>query len=247
MKKRIVVLLTFVLALLFAVPVLAGGVLPAWFQGFEQNTAGWYTDDTPGPVGWCGDITRYELGSGPVDPSVGYSYAVVENGSCNAYWTNLGWVSSGPYSPFGGFSETWPQSGFVTELDIYLDPAWVAGTGFDYYVSMRILSDGSFRYFLFPVEKTGGVLLVSEQEIGAAGWYTFRVRFGEEDGQLEVTFELSRDGRVMFAQPVTTTAFTGESTSSFSVTDVGTGYVWFNAITDGLQLPIDQQMYRPGQ
>jgi hypothetical protein len=246
-KKIIIILLTIGLFTIAATPILAEGVYPAWHQGFEQGTAGWFTNDTSGPEGWCGDITRYERGSGPVMPSIGKGYAVVANGACNEYWMNNGWSESGPYAPFGGYSESWPQSGFVTKLDIYLDPSWEDGTNFTYAVSAHLLDENEFRYFLFPVAKESGALQVVEHEVSEAGWYTFRVRFREQSGHLAVDFELAQHGQVLFAQPMTATAFTGEQTSSFEISGVGTGYSWFVSLSPGLQLPIDQHMYRPGE
>jgi hypothetical protein len=249
MKKIWVILLFICLIVLAAVPVLARGVYPAWHQGFEHNTEGWITDDTAGAAGWCGDITRYERGSGPVTPSVGHGYAVVEHGACNDFYDDdpVWSRGSGPYAPFGGYSDSWPQSGFVAELDIYLDPGWAEGTGFDFYVSMQMLNEGSLRYLLFPVSRTGGKLLVAGHEVSDAGWHTFRVRFREVDGHLAVDFELAQKGRVLAAQPVLATAFTGEAISSFEVVNVGTGYAWFDLISEGLELPIDQHTYRPGR
>jgi len=250
--KKIIVILALALFTVAATPIFADGVFPAYLQGFEQDTEGWITDDTPGPTGWCGDITRLTRGSGPVAPSVGHGYAVVENGACNDFWMDpppplIAWAVSGPYSPFGGYSESWPQSGFVAELDIYLDPGWAVGTGFDYYVSMRMLNDGSFRYLRFPVSQTGGGLLVNGHEVKEAGWYTFRARFREVSGHLAVDFELAQRGQVLVAQPVAATTFTGETIASFDVSNVGTGYSWFDQISDGLQLPIDHHQYRPGK
>lgn len=251
MKRIIVILVSIGLFMISAVAVLADGVFPAWHQGFEQDTAGWITDDTPGPAGWCGDITRYERGSGPVVPSVGHGYAVVENGPCNQFYReNTIWQESGPAVPFGGYSQSWPQSGFVTELDIYLDPGWQDGTSFDYYVSFRLL-DRPFveglRYLLFPVVKESGTLMVAGNAVSKAGWYTFRLKFREVNGHLAVAFELADRGQVLFAQPVTTTAFHGSDLSSIAVSNVGTGYFWFDSISPGLQLPIDHAMYRPGK
>jgi hypothetical protein len=253
MNRKLALFLTLVLLVIAAIPVLADGVKPEWHQGFESDTSGWIDGSIAGRAGWCGIITRYDRGSGPVAPSVGSGYALVENGDCNEFWqTNPDntWIVSGPFAPFGGFSESWPQSGFVTELDIYLDPGWDEDTIFDYYVSMNLLDtpgDAGFRYFRFPVEKNGEALLVVGHEVSVADWYTFRVRFREESGQLAVDFELARDGRVVYAQPMTTTAFYGAATSSFEVSNIGTGYSWFDSISDGLQLPIDQHKYRPGK
>lgn len=253
MKKAIVVFLT--VGLFFAIaalPTLAQGVYPEWHQGFEHDTEGWIDGDIPGEAGWCGEITRYERGSGPVAPSIGRGYAVVENGACNEFWMNNPgntWIESGPFAPFGGYSESWPQSGYVTELDIYLDPGWDEGTSFDYYVSMNLLDTpgaAGFRYFRFHVEKVSGELLAAGHEVSKAGWYTFRVRFRDEGGQLAVDFELSRNSKLLFAQPMASTFFYGAATSSFEVSNIGTGYSWFDSISAGLALPIDQHIYRPG-
>jgi hypothetical protein len=246
MRKITIILLTIGLFTIATAPIFAQGVWPAWQQGFEQDTSGWYGSSTRGPLGWCGEITRYERGAGPAIPSAGAGYAVVENGDCNEYWTDNGWAASAPYAPFGGYSDSWPQSGFVTELDIYLDPNWEDGTAFTYSVSAHLLSENEFRYFLFPVAKESAGLQVSGHEVSEAGWYTFRVSFQDEGGQLAVDFELARHGQVLFAHPVAATAFTGEQTSSLAVSNVGTGYSWFVFLSEGLELPIDQHMYRPG-
>jgi hypothetical protein len=247
MKKIIILILTIGLLVIGVIPTFAQGVYPAWHQGFEKNTNGWYGSDIPGEGGWCGEITRYSRGSGPVAPSVGGGYAVVSNGPCNDHWMNNGWPVSAPYAPFGGYSESFPQSGFVSELDIYLDPSWGEGSGFNYYVSMRMLDDGSFRYLLFPVEISNGTLMVAGNEASEAGWYTFRVKFRERDGYLAVNFELAQRGRLLFSQAVTSTAFYGDDPATYEVNNVGTGYSWFDSISEGLELPIDQHKYRPGK
>lgn len=247
MKKRIGILLAAGLLLMLAIPVLAQGVWPAWQQSFERDTAGWIGSEVSGAVGWCGEITRHERGSGPVAPARGHGYATVEHGPCNDFWANNGFPDgSAPYAPFGGYSESWPQSDFVTEIDIYLDPGWTDGTTFTYANSINRLGDIGFRYFLVPVEKAGGTLSVNGHEVDSAGWYTFRFSFTDEDGHVAVVFELADRGRVLFADPITTTALTGEPTSSLSTSEFGTGYFWFVAISDGLDLPIDHAKYRPG-
>ena len=148
MRKYLVFLTVLGLIVVFANPALAQDPLPEWHQSFDQSTDGWITDETPGEEGWCGDIEQVDQGSGPVMPSAGTGYAVVEHGACNDYWTENGFPDgSGPYAPFGGYSESWPD---VTELDIYLDPSWEVGTSFTYAVSVRLLDvetfADSFRY-----------------------------------------------------------------------------------------------------
>lgn len=254
MKKRLAILLVIGLLAVSAIPVFAQGVLPAYQQSFEQDTAGWITDETPGPAGWCGDITRYARGTGPVAPSRGHGYAAVEQGACNEFWQNNQgnqWLESGPFNPPGGYSESWPQSGFVNELDIYLDPAWADGTNFTYANSIRTLDpapdEALFRYFTVTVHKDSDALWVNGHEVDRAGWYTFRFEFTEEVGHVAVRFELADRGRVLFDEPLTTTAYSGEATASLSTGDFGTGYVWFVTLSEGLELPIDHRKYRPGK
>lgn len=215
-------------------------------QDFEASVAGWFTDETAGPEGWCGDIRR-ETGTSPVAASDGSGFALVEHGACNAFWRENGFPSSGPFGVFGDFTTTFPEGGFVYDLDIYLDPAWSAGPDgslFTYAVSVVMLDQGfpeGLRYFFLPVTKASGSLQVAGSPVNEAGWYTFRHRISDQGGSLRIGFELDRDGRVVASQPITTTALSGESTSSFDASNVGTGYAWFVAIRDGLALPIDEQ------
>lgn len=244
---KLLTVLGFVAA--FAVPAVAQDGISAFHEGFEQSIGGWITDDTSGEAGWCGDIEHFATGSGPVSPSAGSGYAVVRHGPCNDYWTENGFPNgSGSYRPFGEFSESWPERGFTTELDIYLDPAWESGASFSY-ASALLLLDGTYpdnvRYLIFPVAKENGELTVAGNAVSEAGWYTFRQRFMNESGQLAVDFELVRDGESLFTQDVTTTGFSEEEVSSFAATNVGTGYAWFVSISEGLGVPIDEQRLLP--
>lgn len=218
----------------------------SWEESFESPATGWITDETPGPEGWCGDI-RVEDGGGP-GASGGSGFALVAHGACNDFWTENGFAAgSGPYAPFGTYSDTWPEGGFVTELDIYLDPAWSAapdGTVFTYAVSAILLDQGypaGLRYFMVPVTRSDGALRVGGHPVASTGWYTFRHRFTDDNGALSVGFELLRDGTVAFEQANVATGLSEERTSSFASVNVGTGYAWLAAIREGLLLPIDDQ------
>jgi hypothetical protein len=251
--RAILTLLAFLgLLSLCAAEVAAQESIAAWQQGFEENTDGWITDETPEAEGWCGDIERFESGGGPVEPSVGNAYAVVTHGACNDYWTENGFPEgSGPYAPFGEYSESWPSDGFTTELDIYLDPGWEAGTSFTYAISVRLLDvtplPDSFRYLTLPVTKEEGELLVGGNVVSEAGWYTFRHRFMDDGGQLAGEFQLVRGDETLFTQELTTTGFSEEEISSYETSNVGTGYVWFVSLSEGLNLPIDEARFTPGQ
>jgi hypothetical protein len=250
MKRLLKLLILAGLFATFTLPAMAQSVLPAYHEGFQHGTGIWITDETPGPGGWCGDIEQYTRGSGPVGPSKGNGYAVVAHGDCNDYWRPIFSEGSGPYAPFGGYSGRWPEGGFTTELDIYLDPDWASGTHFTYAVSFDYLgdqapSDPPYRYLMVPVAVADGQLTVDGEPVNEAGWYTFRQRFMNEGGYLAVEFELTQKGDVLFTKAVDETSSTGEPIASFDVNDVGTGYSWFVAIAEGLRLPIDEHAYVP--
>lgn len=218
----------------------------AWEQDFDASTEGWLGAETTGASGWCGEIGHIDVEGGPVAPSDGSGYAVVEQGACNAYWQEQGFASSAPYGPFGAYFDAWPTGGFAGDLDVYLDPDWSAssdGALFTYAASIRLLDreyPENFRYFYVPVTKDGGRLLVAGRAVTEAGWYTFRHRFSSEDGALAVDFALLRGGQVLFTQPVTSTAVSEEAPASFETSNVGNGYAWFVAIRPDLRLPIDE-------
>ena len=111
MRKVLKLAAVVVFAVAFAVPAFAQEPMPEFHEGFEEGIGGWLTDDTAGQEGWCGDIEQFESGSGPVSPSAGSGYAVVRHGGCNEYWTENGFPDgSGPFRPFGEFSESWPST-----------------------------------------------------------------------------------------------------------------------------------------
>ena len=72
MKKLVAIFIILGLSVLSVLWVQAHGTGPAALQSFEQDTAGWIGNEVPGPDGWCGDVTRYEGGSGPVMPAKGH-------------------------------------------------------------------------------------------------------------------------------------------------------------------------------
>jgi hypothetical protein len=237
---------------------------PVFHQGFNQGVEPWVGNETPGPFGWCGTIERVDRRSGSgIAPSAGRAYATVEDGPCNDFYAFIpgSAPASGPDPEL--LSTTWPRSGFVQQLDIYLDPeGYGTDEGFTYANSVCTLTDGScvpgptaFTYFAIQVVKDGDDLLVAGQDVGAEpGWYTFRHVFGSEGGTLTVDFELVENGQPLLTTPITTTfrpGPPGESdpplTSSFDVADLGSGYIWFVSIAKDLKLPIDEHILRRGR
>jgi hypothetical protein len=231
-------------------------------QSFDNNTDGWVTGETSGQQGWCGDLTQHGADSGPTTPSAGEGYAAAAGAACNSYWQDQGFPRSGPFSPSGGFSSTWPENGFVNEIDIYLDPSWAAGMGFGYSVSVldqdgnHLKSKGHSGYFIFHVaadSSTGDLLLATSNqlaftppqnlesgehlEVPGAGWYTFRHTFRDDGGTLAVDLEVLRGEEVLFE--------TMHSTS-FDIAETvgGNEYAWFTFIPDGLRLPVDEHRLR---
>ncbi len=131
---------------------------------------------------------------------------------------------------------------------------------FTYATSLCVLAeDGScpiprgLRYFSVSVTKDEAGLDVAGHTVTEPGWYTLRYVFGSDgDGRLTVDFQLVDNGRPLVTKPVETTmAATPFSpiteTSSFEVADLGSGYLWFASIADGLTLPIDEHRLRRGK
>lgn len=223
----------------------------AWQQGFEHDTEGWVTQEDPGPFGWCGTIERADGRTGPIAPSAGSGYAIVEHGACNDFYQPFFPDGSAPASADPDlFSTTFPTGGYVNQVDVYLDPGWEDGTGFGYAVSFQVLDEDfpNFRYFFLPVSKADGTLSVAGREVDEAGWYTFRHRFtADEEGALAVAFELARQGETLFTQGTGLTLLTGERASDFDASNTSNGYIWFVSISDGLGLAIDENQVRRGR
>lgn len=217
-----------------------------WHQGFESGIDGWITDSTPGEAGWCGEIEHRDASSGPVEPSAGEGYAVVSHGPCNEYWQEGGFEASGPFTSGAGYPLVWPEAGYTIEVDVYLDPG--AGTEFTFAASVVVLDPEQpgppFRYFFTEVKPEGDGWAVLGHDVTEGGWHTLRYTFGDEDGAMALEAELLRDGEVLASAPLTTTAFSDEAASSFDVTELGTGYIWFASIGEGTELAIDEVRVR---
>jgi hypothetical protein len=261
-----------------------------WHQGFEHGTDGWYDASTEGPLGWCGSIeqvTPENRGKANLKPSTGRSFATVEFGvsalgGCNKFWTDVleGLLQSAPYGPgpdLALYSDSWPQAGYVTELDIYLDPAW-SGVYFGNFTFAGDSPDTivQFGATIFPLDYTPGkahtgphyfvnvdgaedALIVAGHEITTAGWYTFRFLFSDEAGKVRVDFELddAKGGRLAHIDAVAPVDLWGpvklpypglpDSRPELFTFEYGSGHVWFFDIATGLKLPIDEHRVRRGR
>ena len=141
MKKFVFV--PFAVAALFVfmigVALAAPGIQAVWNQGFEQDTSGWFDLNS----GWYGDMTRVSSGTNGIASAAGSWHAIAS-----------GDADSAPFSRFDGYRDTWPGT-WTAEIDVYLDPSWAAGTGFDYSVAASGSDGGHQRDFPHGSETPG--------------------------------------------------------------------------------------------
>jgi len=239
-------------------------LFPTVDQGFEDDTKGWFGAARAGGDGFCGSVTRQSGDEAVIAASDGDRFALIAAGGCNDFWTQRGAQGGAPWAPgpdFAFFSTEWPASGgYVTELDIYLDPAWTAPEGAPVFIftsSIRDLDspadqDGEFRYFFVPVVGDGEALTIFEARIWEPGWYTFRHVFTDGGGRLRVRFELSdRNGANLVALPFEEAidfVIMGApppvpvpvSVAEIAPAEFGSGYLWFVTIAPGVEIPIDR-------
>jgi hypothetical protein len=236
-----------------APPVDTQAPFQGWTQTFNHGLAGWVTKEDPGLTGWCGtmsQVDRRESSNGMApSPSVGRAYAVVRHDECNDTYSGIFRDGSGPAAADADVvphNDHFPTAGFVSELDVYLDPDWPEGTAFGYANSFQVLDEGwpNFRYFMHDVVRSGSQLTVAGTPVHEAGWYTFSHRFTSADGQLHVEFELTKGGQVLHSESIESTLLTLEAISSFPVSNVSNAYVWFVYLTPDLELPVDNQRIR---
>lgn len=171
---------------------------PAWTAGLADN---WQELN--------GTIDRVVSGTGGIASSAGVAHAQV------------GAAQSSVFTRFGGYRNDF-GNGFTASLDIYLDPNWDEGTGFDYSVAVSNQSGGHQRDWIFHVGVEGGDLLVNASNnadfvtnpfkllndnggnnftVTSAGWYTFQHVFADDGtGLLSVDYNLlSAGGTVLYS------------------------------------------------
>lgn len=230
---------------------------PTFHQNFNHNTAAWSDQTIEGVLGWCGNIELQNKWDGEVKPSASRGFATVMQGDCNEFWT------SNPEAPANFstgaptvqdpalWSSTWPESGFVQDLDIYLDAdMFETGLAFMYASSIKTREGIAFDYFAVSVVDNGASLSIQDHNIAEEGWYTFRFYFHSEniDGEemVAVDFKLIKDGQPEFSTTFETSLL-GTDVSSLNTGDYGSGYVYFVSIAEGVALPIDEYFIRPGK
>lgn len=226
---------------------------PTYHQGFNHDIHPFADNTMEGFWGWCGTVNLKNKESSILKPSAGAGFATVEFGDCNEYWTeNFGPVSGPATFDAALWSQFWPDSGFIHELDIYLDADqynFENGLAFSYANSLYYSAlPYPFIYFGLDVEKVAGSLEVDGYAIPEADWYTFRQVHGQDtEGHPTVVFELRNDGKLLYSTPLTETLFGVEPTTSLMAQDLGSGYIWFPSIAEGVALAIDEYRLRPGK
>jgi len=222
----------------------AGALKRVWDQGFENNTDGWFdsTDE------WYGSITQVPSGTDGITSSQGAYHAIVE-----------GDVDSAPFSRFDGYRDTWTGT-WTAEIDVYLDPSWTLGQGFDYSVAASGSDGAHQRDYIFHVTKdtsTGDLMVagsnntnfapredlenINHYVVTTAGWYTLQHVFYESSGALAVDLNLlDSDGNVLFIE----TRYTAADTLPTEVG--GNRYAWFTFVSVDAGIAVDEhQLYIP--
>lgn len=213
-----------------------------WFQGFETDT-----ND------WSAGVTRVASGTDGVTSAEGGWHAT---------------AGSGVFSRFGAYSDEFPSHGYVTEVDVYLDPSWPTGTGFDYSVASSNAAGAHRRDFIFHVGVVNGVGLVVNGSNNAdfvtnpykllndngglyrivteADWYTLQHAFRNDNGVLAVDLNLlDADGALLWSATRTNAADLIPSEVG------GNRYAWFTHIDVPSRIHIDNHelnvvMPKPG-
>ena len=147
-------LIRFAMALVaahMAAPLWAAAPPGPYFNGFENNTSGWFDLSN----GHYGHIARqpsgYANGGGYADrinSAAGHWHARLAGTPC------FGSPTCGPNTNWGGYSSTFPAGGYLTQVDIYLDVNWAASHNdyrFDWSSAINDNTGNFRRDFVFNV------------------------------------------------------------------------------------------------
>lgn len=230
-----------------SVDIAANASTSAWYQGFETDAAGWLDADDS----WYGDVTRVSSGTNGITSSEDDYHAIFS-----------GDASSAPFTRFDGYRDTWTGE-WIAEIDIYLDPSWPTGSGFDYSVAANGSDGAHQRDYIFHVgvvENEGLIVngsnntdftvnsykLLNENGgnygvVSTAGWYTLQHRFYDDGGSLSVDLTLlDTDGNVLFSA-------TRSNAGDLIPAEVGGNrYGWFTVIDVANGIHVDaHELYFP--
>jgi hypothetical protein len=142
-------------------------------QGFETDTSGWCND----PLAPCDGISIGTINRVPSGYTNGGGYAdgiasaagnwharlrLPSDPNCQPGVDNHSFNCSGPYSEFppGGMSGTFPEPGYVTQLDVYLDTGFAA-THNDYRFDLESAINDTSGSYLQGFDFNAGTLTVT--------------------------------------------------------------------------------------
>jgi hypothetical protein len=153
------VLLLLVLAFGGTAIATGGSGSRTWVQDFEKSTAGWF-NLAPGtihrvPSGYVSPVGYASV----ISSAHGYKHARLRTGGCDL--TRMVTTCFGPYTRWGketSGNAVFPNGGFMTEVDIYLDVTWTIGKAdyrFDWASAINDNTGAHQRDFVFNVGTDG--------------------------------------------------------------------------------------------
>ena len=205
------------MVVLLAVVWVAADAPPGpYFNGFEQNTAGWFNFNggtiQRQPSGYMTGVGGYA--NGILSATGNYHARLGKDPSPDTCASGGGPqpIHYGPYTNWGGYSSIFPPVGYQTRVDVYLDVLWAQthlDQRFDWSSAINTPSGGHRRDFVFNVGTTPSGFVISGSNNGTrcgafpanpgrmpvpvsvSGWYTFEHTFaGVAGGPLLVTMRL---------------------------------------------------------
>jgi T1SS-143 domain-containing protein len=194
-----------------------------------------------------GSVDEVPSGTNGIDTADGSGFALV--GEVD---------DTGPFTRFDGYRSEWPGD-WTSEVKVFLDVNWAAGSGFDYSVAANGTDGNHLRDFIFHVTKdtSTGQLLVggsnntdfavqenleagNHYTVTQSGWYTLQHHFYDDGGVLKVDLNLvDANGNIIWTET--------RSDPSDTIPDVvgGNRYGWFTFVdvsgglaVDGLSLDL---------
>jgi hypothetical protein len=152
MRKLRTLLLAVVVLFLFSALVASADAPPGpYFNGFETNTSNWFDTSNGGD----GTIARQPNGytnsggyASGIASATGGWHARLSGDPCVVPLTTC----FGPFTRWGGYTQTFPAGGYRTQIDIYLDVIWAAthhDARFDFSSAVTNSTGGFLRDFVF--------------------------------------------------------------------------------------------------
>ncbi|GJQ28060.1 MAG: hypothetical protein HBSAPP02_30920 [Phycisphaerae bacterium] len=235
MGRKLVPFFVFVLSVAGNQPAKAG---PPHFEGFEN--AGFTVNTVPNWNNFNSSLTRVASGTGGITSKTGAYHASIDSTLLPAPPNDY----TGAFTRLGGYSSTFPATGFKASLDVYMnldDPAVLNNTyGWDLSCAANNQSGGHRRDFIFHTAGSPGQILVGASNntnftrrndlgsinhyaITASGWYTFEWVFRNNGvGVLAVDLNLRDSGGTLLW-----TETRSDASDLISTVVGGNRYMWF--------------------